>query len=61
MIDSNMMRREPPPVAEFGPPTVTKLGKLGVARERYVDTWLGERHWEEREMLLRPVIGKRGR
>jgi hypothetical protein len=44
MIDSKMMRREPPPVAEFGPPTMKKLGKLGVARERYADAWLGELH-----------------
>jgi hypothetical protein len=38
-----------------------KFGKLGTARERYADAWLGELHWEEREMLLRPVIEKRGR
>jgi hypothetical protein len=61
MIDSKMMRREPPPVAEFGPPTMKKFGKLGAARERYADAWLGELHWQERERLLRPVMGKRGR
>jgi hypothetical protein len=37
MIDSKMMRREPPPVAEFGPPTMKKFGSLGAARERYAD------------------------
>jgi hypothetical protein len=31
---SKIISREPPPVAELGPPPVKKLGKFGLTRER---------------------------
>jgi hypothetical protein len=31
---SKIISREPPPVAELGPPPVKKLGKLGLTMER---------------------------
>jgi hypothetical protein len=34
IIDSKIMSNEPPAVGEFGPLTVKRFGKLGIARER---------------------------